>query len=100
VIETRAKAPIGRIDELGQIDELARRAAAGRGSIVVIQGEPGIGKTSFVNEADVVARGYGLDVRFQSMRNTDRCPHVGHVSSRAMRDLRTNGSTPRDWAVC
>jgi tetratricopeptide (TPR) repeat protein len=45
---------VGRAHELGQIDLLARAAAAGRGSVVVVLGEAGIGKTHFCEE--VVAR--------------------------------------------
>src|SRR5262245_40048327 len=41
----RTGAMIGRDDELRRGTELARDAAAGRGRLLLIQGEPGIGKT-------------------------------------------------------
>ncbi|MDW8215079.1 MAG: AAA family ATPase [Roseiflexaceae bacterium] len=42
---------IGRDDELQQLADLMRSAAQGRGRIVFVSGQPGIGKTSLVQEA-------------------------------------------------
>ena len=48
---TRAGALVGRGNELARLAGLIRAAAAGRGSAVLIEGEPGIGKSSLVRAA-------------------------------------------------
>jgi DNA-binding CsgD family transcriptional regulator/tetratricopeptide (TPR) repeat protein len=48
---TQAAALIGRGSELARLTGLIRAAAAGRGSAVLIEGEPGIGKSSLVRAA-------------------------------------------------
>ena len=48
---TRAGALIGRGGELARLAGLIRAAAVGRGSAVLIEGEPGIGKSSLVRAA-------------------------------------------------
>ena len=48
---TRAGALVGRGSELAHLAGLIRAAAAGRGSAVLIEGEPGIGKSSLVRAA-------------------------------------------------
>jgi DNA-binding CsgD family transcriptional regulator len=48
---TRAGALIGRGSELAHLADLIRDAAAGQGSAVLIEGEPGIGKSSLVRAA-------------------------------------------------
>src|SRR5690349_10036668 len=48
---TQAGALIGRGSELAHLAGLIRAAAAGRGSSVLIEGEPGIGKSSLVRAA-------------------------------------------------
>src|SRR5215471_20275896 len=48
---TRAGALIGRGSELAYLAGLVQSAAAGRGSAVLIEGEPGIGKSSLVRAA-------------------------------------------------
>ena len=48
---TRAGALIGRGSELARLAGLIRAAATGRGSAVLIEGEPGIGKSSLVRAA-------------------------------------------------
>jgi len=48
---TQAGALIGRDSELAMLDVLVTEAAAGRGSSVLIEGEPGIGKSSLVRSA-------------------------------------------------
>ena len=48
---TQAGALIGRGSELARLAELIRAAAAGRGSAVLVEGEPGIGKSSLVRAA-------------------------------------------------
>lgn len=48
---TRAGALIGRGGEVARLTGLIRAAAAGRGSAVLIEGEPGIGKSSLMRAA-------------------------------------------------
>jgi DNA-binding CsgD family transcriptional regulator len=48
---TQSGALIGRGSELAHVADLIRAAAAGRGSAVLIEGEPGIGKSSLVRAA-------------------------------------------------
>ena len=48
---TQAGALIGRGDELACLASLIRAAATGRGSAVLIEGEPGIGKSSLMRVA-------------------------------------------------
>src|SRR5215470_11217283 len=48
---TQAGALIGRGSELARLADLIRAAATGRGSAVLIEGEPGIGKSSLVRAA-------------------------------------------------
>jgi DNA-binding CsgD family transcriptional regulator len=48
---TQAGALIGRGDELARLARLIRAAATGRGNAVLIEGEPGIGKSSLMRAA-------------------------------------------------
>ena len=48
---THTGAQVGRGGELARLAELIRAAAVGRGSAVLIEGEPGIGKSSLVRAA-------------------------------------------------
>jgi DNA-binding CsgD family transcriptional regulator len=51
-----------REDEVRALDEALGGAAAGRGSVVVIDGAPGIGKSSLVRAATRSARAHGFTV--------------------------------------
>ncbi|GIW01445.1 AAA family ATPase [Roseiflexus sp.] len=48
---SKASLFIGRDDELQQLVDLMRSAAQGRGRIVFVSGQPGVGKTTLVQEA-------------------------------------------------
>jgi AAA ATPase domain len=48
--------------ELDRLSGLVRRAGEGQGSVVVIEGPPGIGKTRLGQEAAALARGAGVPV--------------------------------------
>ncbi len=54
--------PVGRDAELRVIDEALAGTATGRGRIVLVAGEPGIGKTRLAEEAARRARASGLAV--------------------------------------
>lgn len=47
---------VGRAAELSTLAELLRSAAAGRGSVALVSGEPGIGKTRLADELTGLAR--------------------------------------------
>src|SRR6516225_4030741 len=59
---TLAGALVGRDDELALLAGLAREAARGRGSSVLIEGEPGIGKSALVREVAAGALEAGCEV--------------------------------------
>lgn len=53
---------IGRKEELDRIDRWMRRTTTGRGGIVILEGEPGIGKTALLAAATRVATARGVRV--------------------------------------
>jgi tetratricopeptide (TPR) repeat protein len=53
---------IGRAHELGRLDRACQAARRGRGALVVVTGEPGIGKTRLCDELAERARSAGLRV--------------------------------------
>jgi DNA-binding CsgD family transcriptional regulator len=53
---------VGRDSELALLARLMKQASAGRGGSVLIEGEPGIGKSVLVRAALVEAVGFGCDV--------------------------------------
>ncbi|MEV4539101.1 AAA family ATPase [Asanoa sp. NPDC049518] len=57
-----AKAPIGRARQLDDLRQRVTRLAAGVGSAVLVEGEPGIGKTSLLRAAASDARAAGVEV--------------------------------------
>jgi DNA-binding CsgD family transcriptional regulator len=59
---TAAAVLVGRDDELALLDGLLREAARGRGAAVLIEGEPGIGKSAFVHAAVAAAPDAGCQV--------------------------------------
>jgi DNA-binding CsgD family transcriptional regulator len=56
---TAAAKLVGRDDELALLDGLLREAARGRGGAVLIEGEPGIGKSALVHAAVLAAPDVG-----------------------------------------
>ncbi|MEV6134823.1 AAA family ATPase [Nocardia sp. NPDC051990] len=59
---------IGRDGEIEMLAALARRAAAGRGAVVLVQGEPGIGKTILLDAARARFTAAGLHSRLGAAR--------------------------------
>jgi MoxR-like ATPase len=53
---------VGRQREMAEADMLWQRAASGEGQVLVISGEPGVGKTRFVTELASLARAGGASV--------------------------------------
>ena len=52
---------VGREHELGELAQAISRTAAGRGSLWMLSGEPGVGKTRLADAAEGVAGEAGLD---------------------------------------
>lgn len=61
-MELRTPALVGREDELRRIEAATARALRGHGAVVLITGEPGIGKTRLAEEACDAARRLGARV--------------------------------------
>src|SRR5262245_66597186 len=59
---SQARAFVGREAERGEIRAALDRAAAGQGSLVLLVGEPGIGKSRLADEASDDARARGFEV--------------------------------------
>ena len=67
---------LGRVDEVARIERLLFEANGGVSSALVVSGEPGIGKTTLMDE--VVARAEGLTiVRTQSLQTESELPFAG-----------------------
>ena len=62
---------VGREPELADLAELLGDAAAGRGRVAVMLGEPGIGKTRLSEAADTMARRLGFDVAWGRCSSVD-----------------------------
>ncbi|MGW4769188.1 helix-turn-helix transcriptional regulator [Nocardia sp. NPDC004278] len=61
--DSRTSVVIGRAGEIDTLAALARRAAAGQGAVVLVQGEPGIGKTALLDAAGARFTAAGLRIR-------------------------------------
>ncbi|HEY7265544.1 MAG TPA: AAA family ATPase [Trebonia sp.] len=59
---TAASALVGRDHELALLDGLLREAARGRGDAVLIEGEPGIGKSALTRAAVAITRDAGCQL--------------------------------------
>ncbi|MGW3348779.1 AAA family ATPase [Nonomuraea rubra] len=55
---SRARRVLGRDGEIALLESLLRHAAEGRGGGVILQGEPGIGKTALLSHAEERAAGF------------------------------------------
>ena len=62
---------VGREPELAAFAELLGDAAAGRGRVAVMLGEPGIGKTRLSEAGDTMARRLGFDVAWGRCSSVD-----------------------------
>ena len=92
--------------ELEQIGDALGTSAAGSGRIVVIEGAPGIGKSSLLGRGRGVRRG-GADGRSSRARRRDGArvrarrsdPAAGADASSRSQSASANGSSqvPRDW---
>lgn len=59
---TTARPFVGRSDDLARIAVAIERVATGEGQVVVVEGQPGLGKTRLLDETADLARAAGLGV--------------------------------------
>jgi DNA-binding winged helix-turn-helix (wHTH) protein len=89
---SRAPSPplVGRVESLQRLEGALTRALAGKGSLCVLIGEPGIGKTRLAESLERTARAQGANPvwgRYQPMENAPPLwPFV-----QALRELNTEG---------
>lgn len=81
---------VGRGRELGEFTAALEDLSAGRGSIVVVTGEPGIGKSRFLEEALTRATGPSVRVLKAAARELDRLRPFGVIADAL--ELRTHES--------
>ncbi|MCL6554328.1 MAG: AAA family ATPase, partial [Firmicutes bacterium] len=80
-VEPMARPPfVDRGDELAQLADLLARARRGRAQVVIVMGEPGVGKTRLVEEFAAVLPGDLVVLRAA-------CPAYGGTSLRPLADL-------------
>ncbi|WP_433760166.1 helix-turn-helix transcriptional regulator [Nocardia sp. CA-135398] len=63
---------VGRDAEVERVVSLGRRAAAGEGTVVLVEGEPGIGKTALLDVAVARYAAEGLNVRRGAAKELQR----------------------------
>ncbi|MFE7743539.1 AAA family ATPase [Nocardia sp. NPDC057455] len=63
---------LGRDAEIENLEALARRVATGRGAVVLVEGEPGIGKTSLLEAAAIRFTAAGLRVHVGAAKELQR----------------------------
>ncbi|HEY0394159.1 MAG TPA: AAA family ATPase [Candidatus Elarobacter sp.] len=71
----RALPFIGRGAELAMLDECRRAAAGGRGTLVLVGGEAGIGKTRLVRELAASAEAHGAQVYLAATGQPEAIPY-------------------------
>ena len=78
----RGGAFVGRLDELATLHTAVDRAAAGRGGMVMVVGEPGIGKTRLTQEAGSYAELRGAHVRVGRCSETEATvPYIPFIEA-------------------
>ncbi len=94
---------VGRVEEVAHLRELARRAAAGQGAVVLIEGEPGVGKSTMLNVAAAEARRLGVRMLRDGGVQTDRPLPFSAVASWLNAELTiaaaSTGAADRDFLV-
>jgi DNA-binding CsgD family transcriptional regulator len=87
-VVSRENTLLEREDELERLDELCRQAVAGDGTVVAIQGPPGIGKTTLIHALRRAAEGRGFAVMQASGAELERELAFGVVRQLFERPLR------------
>jgi DNA-binding CsgD family transcriptional regulator len=84
---------VGRERELRTLGRLLERARAGRGSVALIEGEPGIGKTRLLSDTLSSAGALGLEVLVGTGQELERDRPFGPIA--AALGLEVDASDPR-----
>lgn len=78
VPETGAEEPtrmvVGRVHERGELAAAVERLRAGEGGLLLFAGEPGIGKTTLLEELERLASGAGITVHWGRCPETEGAP--------------------------
>lgn len=94
---------VGRVEEVARLRELARRAVDGQGAVVLIEGEPGAGKTTMLGVAAAEARRLGVRVLRDGGVQVERPMPFSAVSSWLNTELAIaaagTGAADRDFLV-
>ena len=88
---------VGRDSEFAELNQWLDRVAAGRGGIVLIQGEPGIGKTRMLAELVIAARQRGFVVLSGCAQELTQGQPFGAIASAL--GLRGGGADPARAAI-
>ena len=73
-LQATADGLVGRDDQLAALDEILAGARDGRGRVVLVAGEPGIGKTRLAEEAAQRAAAAGMSVAWGRCHEGDGAP--------------------------
>jgi len=73
-LASNASPLVGRSTELERVAQRIDRARRGAGSLLLISGEAGVGKTRLVKEAEVLARNAGAMILVGRCQNTEAAP--------------------------
>ena len=89
---------VGREREWELLHVRLRAAFDGEGQVVLVAGEPGVGKTRLAEEASHVARGLGLLCGWGRATHEEGCPPYWPFRQ-VVRELRKSGRIPADLAL-
>ena len=94
----RSRSPlVGRASEMESLGRLLDRARAGRGSVALIEGEPGIGKTRLLGEMLAEAGALGFVVLQGAAEEMEQDRHFGPIAEAP--SLRLDAGDPRRSAI-
>lgn len=85
---------VGREAELSRLQDRLTHAVAGRGGVVLVTGEPGIGKSRFAEEVSARARDGGFLVVWGRCRETEGAPAYWPWTQVLRRLLALSGGPP------
>ena len=97
IVAANAPPLTGRDDELAQVAAAWRHAARGRGGVVVVTGEAGIGKTRLVEELLETVRGDGGSIAASATLDLGGGPPLA-LWAELLRDLARDRPPPSDAA--
>ncbi|WP_433711602.1 ATP-binding protein [Nocardia sp. CA-084685] len=92
--ESRTTVLVGRDGEIEMLTALTHRVVAGHGAMVLVQGEPGIGKTSLLDAARVRCAAAGLHIRIGAARELQQAVPFAALASWLDHNTDTSGIDP------